>query len=168
MADCVGEVPEGDLVDWHFLETHRRTRAESFVNLMLGSEPDLPEIEEAPIVTFNFNDCELETAVELQDLLELPKRRPRTSRKRTPPVKKSPPAPMPIKQIGTIPPEERRRKIRRFLEKRQRRIWAKRISYDCRKRVADGRLRVKGRFVTKAQAVASLGIEGVQRLLRDA
>lgn len=35
---------------------------------------------------------------------------------------------------------------------RKRRIWRKKVSYDCRKKVADGRLRIKGKFVTREQA----------------
>jgi hypothetical protein len=31
---------------------------------------------------------------------------------------------------------------------RKKRIWRKKINYDCRKKVADNRLRVKGKFVT--------------------
>jgi hypothetical protein len=53
--------------------------------------------------------------------------------------------------------EERRKKITKFLEKRKRRIWNKKISYDCRKKVADKRLRIKGRFVTREQAYTVLG-----------
>ncbi|OMJ96233.1 hypothetical protein SteCoe_193 [Stentor coeruleus] len=55
-------------------------------------------------------------------------------------------------KIGTISIEERRDKVKKYLEKKRRRIFTKRISYTCRKRVADSRVRVKGRFVTKAQA----------------
>lgn len=41
-------------------------------------------------------------------------------------------------------------KIRRFKEKKQHRTWgAKKIFYDCRKQVADKRLRIKGRFIRK-------------------
>lgn len=58
------------------------------------------------------------------------------------------------KKIGTISIEERKLKVQKFLEKRKRRIFKKRISYACRKRVADSRVRVKGRFVTKEQAEA--------------
>jgi len=37
----------------------------------------------------------------------------------------------------------------RFLEKRNRRVWTKKVKYDVRKNFADSRLRVKGRFVKK-------------------
>lgn len=57
-----------------------------------------------------------------------------------------------IKAVGTLTPAQRREKIMRFLEKRARRNFSKKISYHCRKRVADGRLRIKGRFITSAQA----------------
>ena len=56
------------------------------------------------------------------------------------------------KKIGTLTIEERREKIQKYLEKRKNRNWKKRINYDCRKRVADNRIRLKGRFVTKEQA----------------
>jgi len=56
--------------------------------------------------------------------------------------------------VGTLSPAQRREKIMRFLAKRERRNFAKKISYHCRKRVADGRLRIKGRFITSAQAAA--------------
>ena len=65
--------------------------------------------------------------------------------------------PFPQNSIGTISLEERRQKIQKFLEKRKRRHYGKKISYACRKRVADGRLRIKGRFVTKQQADALRG-----------
>mmetsp|Transcript_19291 Transcript_19291/g.35463 ORF Transcript_19291/g.35463 Transcript_19291/m.35463 type:complete len:191 (-) Transcript_19291:5563-6135(-) len=63
-------------------------------------------------------------------------------------------APQPAKQIGNLTPEERYNKIKRYKEKRERRVWSKKINYGCRKRVADNRLRIKGRFVTKEQAKA--------------
>ena len=73
----------------------------------------------------------------------------------------------PNHKIGTITIEERKQKIRKYLEKRKRRKYCKRISYDCRKRVADNRLRIKGRFVTREQAIAILGTQhhAVQALL---
>eukprot|EP00515_Schizochytrium_aggregatum_P005292 CAMPEP_0202051180 /NCGR_PEP_ID=MMETSP0963-20130614/4465_1 /ASSEMBLY_ACC=CAM_ASM_000494 /TAXON_ID=4773 /ORGANISM="Schizochytrium aggregatum, Strain ATCC28209" /LENGTH=241 /DNA_ID=CAMNT_0048616325 /DNA_START=12 /DNA_END=737 /DNA_ORIENTATION=- len=52
-------------------------------------------------------------------------------------------------KIGHYSREERRRLIDRFLKKRHRRIWRKRVKYDVRKSFADSRLRVKGRFVRK-------------------
>ncbi|OMJ79336.1 hypothetical protein SteCoe_20679 [Stentor coeruleus] len=60
-------------------------------------------------------------------------------------------------KIGTISVEERRIKVQKFLEKRKRRNFKKKISYMCRKKVADQRVRVKGRFVSKVQAEALLG-----------
>jgi hypothetical protein len=59
---------------------------------------------------------------------------------------------LPAKQIGSLTAEQRLSKIKRYKEKRERRVWSKKINYCCRKRVADNRLRVKGRFVTKEQA----------------
>ena len=52
-------------------------------------------------------------------------------------------------KIGIYSPESRRLRIQRFMEKRKRRIWTKRVKYDVRKNFADSRLRVKGRFVKK-------------------
>lgn len=54
--------------------------------------------------------------------------------------------------IGTLTQIQRQEKLKRYLEKKQRRVWAKKIKYDCRKKVADSRVRVKGRFVSKAKA----------------
>ncbi len=68
------------------------------------------------------------------------------------------PEPDPNRMVGTLTFQQRKEKIRKYLEKRKRRIWKKKICYDCRKKVADKRLRVKGRFVTREQAYAILGI----------
>jgi len=54
-----------------------------------------------------------------------------------------------LHKIGKYSPASRRKRIDRFLDKRRRRIWRKRIKYDVRKNFADSRLRVKGRFVRK-------------------
>ena len=51
--------------------------------------------------------------------------------------------------IGAYSPESRRERIAKFLEKRTRRVWTKKVKYDVRKNFADSRLRVKGRFVKK-------------------
>lgn len=62
-------------------------------------------------------------------------------------------------KIGTLSQEERRSKVQKFLEKRKRRNFKKKISYMCRKKVADQRIRVKGRFVSKVQASAIMEVK---------
>ena len=56
------------------------------------------------------------------------------------------------KKVGPLTIEERNWKIQRFREKRERRNFTKKVSYACRKKVADSRLRVRGRFITKGEA----------------
>ena len=51
--------------------------------------------------------------------------------------------------IGPLTREERRIRVERYFEKRKRRTFTKKVSYICRKRVADNRQRYKGRFVSK-------------------
>jgi hypothetical protein len=53
-------------------------------------------------------------------------------------------------RIGIYLPEARRSRIARFHAKRKMRIWRKRIKYDCRKKLADSRPRIKGRFVKRS------------------
>ena len=53
-------------------------------------------------------------------------------------------------RIGIYLPEARRLRIARFHAKRKMRIWRKRIKYDCRKKLADSRPRIKGRFVKRS------------------
>jgi hypothetical protein len=51
--------------------------------------------------------------------------------------------------IGKLTFAQRQAKLERFRAKRLRRVWSRRINYDCRKKVADSRIRYKGRFVKK-------------------
>lgn len=53
-------------------------------------------------------------------------------------------------RIGIYLPDARRARIAKFHSKRQMRIWKKRIKYDCRKKLADSRPRIKGRFVKRS------------------
>eukprot|EP00968_Pinguiococcus_pyrenoidosus_P016950 scaffold1651_cov317-Pinguiococcus_pyrenoidosus.AAC.15 len=53
------------------------------------------------------------------------------------------------KLIGIYTPEQRKARIARFHAKRAKRVWRKRIKYDCRKKLADSRPRIKGRFVRR-------------------
>lgn len=60
-------------------------------------------------------------------------------------------------RIGIYTPAERAVIIAKFNSKRSRRVWNKKIRYNCRKNLADRRMRVKGRFVKRSteQAAAS-------------
>lgn len=51
--------------------------------------------------------------------------------------------------VGAYSPDSREMRIKKFLEKRNHRVWVKKVKYDVRKNFADSRLRVKGRFVKK-------------------
>lgn len=53
--------------------------------------------------------------------------------------------------IGAYTQEERRHRLEKFWEKRNHRVWTKRVKYDVRKNFADSRVRVKGRFVKKEE-----------------
>lgn len=53
-------------------------------------------------------------------------------------------------RIGIYLPDDRKARIARFHAKRAKRIWRKRIKYDCRKKLADSRPRIKGRFVKRS------------------
>eukprot|EP00658_Telonema_sp_P-2_P054553 TRINITY_DN433_c0_g2_i5.p2 TRINITY_DN433_c0_g2~~TRINITY_DN433_c0_g2_i5.p2 ORF type:complete len:179 (+),score=40.41 TRINITY_DN433_c0_g2_i5:248-784(+) len=70
-----------------------------------------------------------------------------------------PPAPSPMnvlsncapgqaqpKYIGKLTVEERRKRIQRYLDKKARRVWGRKVEYQCRKNLASKRARVHGRF----------------------
>jgi len=48
--------------------------------------------------------------------------------------------------IGRLTAEERRQKVLRYRQKRHERKFEKRVTYQCRKTLADSRPRVRGRF----------------------
>ena len=52
-------------------------------------------------------------------------------------------------KVGVLSVEERKMKIEKYLKKKRKRTWNRKINYFCRKQVADKRLRLKGRFMKK-------------------
>lgn len=58
-------------------------------------------------------------------------------------------------RIGIYTPNERAAIIAKFNSKRTRRVWNKKIRYNCRKNLADRRVRVKGRFVKRSSEEAA-------------
>ena len=54
-------------------------------------------------------------------------------------------------RVGVYTVLQRKARVEKFHEKRKMRIWRKRIKYDCRKKLADSRPRVKGRFVKRVE-----------------
>lgn len=59
------------------------------------------------------------------------------------------------KNIGGLPFEKRRVKLFKYMEKKRRRVWKKKVNYDCRKKVADKRLRNKGKFIKSDSQIKS-------------
>lgn len=61
-----------------------------------------------------------------------------------------------VLDLEHCPPEDYSRESRldkliRYFRKKELRNWNRKISYRCRKEVADTRVRVRGRFVSKAE-----------------
>ena len=52
-------------------------------------------------------------------------------------------------KIGPLSVLERQQKILKFFERKRKNFGGKKYTYECRKQVAEKRLRIKGRFVTK-------------------
>jgi hypothetical protein len=77
--------------------------------------------------------------------------------------------------IGPLTHSERLEKVLRYLHKKLTKSSMKKFCYKCRKQVAEKRLRIKGRFVTRQQAFEILGItydelksnEIIQKLLES-
>ena len=77
--------------------------------------------------------------------------------------------------IGPLTEEQRRQKVLNYLDKKRSKADMKKFSYTCRKQVAEKRLRIKGRFVTKEQAFQILGLsqeelldsDSIQKLLTE-
>jgi hypothetical protein len=61
-------------------------------------------------------------------------------------------------RIGIYTRKERDAIIARFKDKRNRRVWKKKIRYGCRKNLADRRIRIKGRFVRSDEQEAAIGM----------
>lgn len=66
-------------------------------------------------------------------------------------------------RIGIYLPEERKARIAKFHSKRKIRIWRKRIKYDCRKKLADSRPRIKGRFVKRSDVDGESSLYSLNR-----
>jgi UTP-glucose-1-phosphate uridylyltransferase len=54
---------------------------------------------------------------------------------------------------------QRHEKIVKYMMKKRMKGQGKKFTYECRKQVAEKRLRIKGRFVTKDQAFEILGLK---------
>ena len=65
--------------------------------------------------------------------------------------------------------EDRRRKVVDYWEKKRQKTFGKKVNYKKRKKVAENKLRIKGRFVTKDQAIKMLGMTAkqVQKLVKE-
>jgi len=69
--------------------------------------------------------------------------------------------------IGCITATDRLNRVRRYWEKKRSKMLSNKFTYSCRKSVAEKRLRIKGRFVTKDQAFEILGLTQDELLSSD-
>jgi len=60
--------------------------------------------------------------------------------------------------IGPLTLKQRQDRVLRFIIRKHQKTIGKKFTYECRKHVAEKRLRIKGRFVTKQQAFDILGL----------
>lgn len=63
--------------------------------------------------------------------------------------------------VGLLTLKERRFKILKFIRKKSKFSMSNKFSYECRKQVAEKRLRIKGRFVTRTAAFGMLGLDSL-------
>ena len=63
-----------------------------------------------------------------------------------------------VRYIGPLTEEERLKRVIRYWQKKWNKALTSKFIYTCRKQVAEKRLRIKGRFVTKEQAFEILGL----------
>jgi hypothetical protein len=54
--------------------------------------------------------------------------------------------------------EERKRKVLSYWAKKRRMTYEKKVKYSKRKKIADKKLRINGKFVSKKQAIIVLGM----------
>ncbi len=62
------------------------------------------------------------------------------------------------KFVGPLTWSQRMDKVQAYYEKKRNRSLHGKFTYRCRKQVAEKRLRIKGRFVTREQAYEILGL----------
>lgn len=72
------------------------------------------------------------------------------------------------RMIGPISESDRLSRVRRYLDKKRNKQNMKKFCYQCRKQVAEKRLRIKGRFVTREQAFEILGLSQEELLDNEA
>ena len=104
----------------------------------------------------SMSENSLDLSLDLNPYDEQFKEIPELKQDPAPRVCRTPPS---SRRIGLLTPEERSLKVQKYLMKKARRNWNRKISYGCRKKVAENRVRVKGRFVTKEQANVLKDIE---------
>lgn len=68
-------------------------------------------------------------------------------------------------RVGRYSAEERKERIERYRNKRNQRNFHKKITYACRKTLADSRPRVRGRFARNGEMEAELEVESSETIL---
>lgn len=63
-----------------------------------------------------------------------------------------------VQYVGPLTVDQRLEKVRKYWRKKYNKANTSKYHYICRQQVAEKRLRIKGRFVTKEQACEILGL----------